>query len=83
MSAVDSPATLDSPFDKEIAQLQEVAQGFGNAVRTAEEDEDVMYMEKHGLATFSATDYMLEIQSLIHNMFAEEQPFFRHLGGFF
>lgn len=80
ISAVHSPV---SPFDKELAQLEEVANDFGNAVRTADEDADVMYMEKHGLATFSATDYMSEIQSLIHAMFAEEQPLFMSLGGFF
>ena len=82
-SPVSPLSTLDSPFGDEIAQLQEVADGFGNAVRDAEEDADVLYMEKHGFATFSAAEYMFEIQSLVHNMFSDEQPFFKHLGGFF
>lgn len=80
-SSVESPQ--DNPFDRELAQLREVADGFGHAVRTTEEDADVMHMEKQGLATFSASDYMFEIQSLIHTMFADEQPLFKHLGGFF
>ena len=78
---IESP--LESPFDDELAQLHEIAKEFGQTRRTDEEDEDVMSMEKQGLASFSASDYMFEIQSLVHNMFADEQPFFRHLGGFF
>lgn len=78
---IESP--LESPFGQELAQLYEVAQQFGQNTRTAEEDSDVIQMEKCGLAAFSASDYMLEIQSLVHNLFADEQPFLRHLGAFF
>lgn len=81
VSVIHSPQ--HSPFDEEIAQIQEVAEGFGRAVRSAEDDAESRYLAKRGLATFSASEYMSEIQGLIHSMFAEEQPFFKALGGFF
>ncbi len=80
-SIVESPQ--ENPFDQELAALHEIAQDFKQTVRTVEEEADVMHMEKYGLASFSATDYMCEIQGLIHSMFADEQPFFKRVGGFF
>ena len=73
----------EDPFGKELAHLEEVAQGFGQVVRSAEADADAIYLESHGLANFGASDYMWEIQSLIHAMFADEQPVILDLGGFF
>lgn len=73
----------ETPFDDELAQLEDVAREFEYTMRSAEEDADVIQMEKYGLASFSAADYMYEIQSLVHGMFADERPFFMHLGGFF
>ena len=66
-------APKEDPFGKEIAQLDQVAEEFGQVVRRAEADADAIYMESHGLARFSAADYMLEIQSLKHEMFSDEQ----------
>ena len=42
-------------------------------VRSAEKDADVVFMEKHGLACWSASDYMMEIQELMLDMFREEK----------
>jgi hypothetical protein len=72
-----------NPFGKELAQLDAVAEEFGQVVRSAEADADAVYMESHGLACFSASDYMFEIQSLIHEMFAEERKSKYELGNFF
>ena len=76
-------APKENPFGKELAQLEEVAQQFGHAVRSAEKDADTVFMESHGLACFGASDYMFEIQTLIHAMFADEQPAIIDMGGFF
>lgn len=73
----------ETPFDDELAQLDEVARDFSNTMRTPEEDADVMQIEKRGLASFSATEYMSEIQILVHNLFADEKSCFMQLGGFF
>lgn len=74
---------LINPFGNELAQLDAVAEEFGQVVRNAEADADAVYMEAHGLACFSASDYMFEIQSLIHDMFAEERMSKYELGNFF
>lgn len=68
-------APRDNPFGKELAQLDAVAEEFGQVVRNAEADAESVYLESNGLACFAASDYMCEIQSLIHEMFMEElQP---------
>lgn len=72
----------ENPFGKELAQLEQVAEEFGHVVRDAEADADAVFMRKHGLARFAASDYMFEIQSLIHDMFAEERPAFQEFGFF-
>lgn len=59
------------PFGCELAQLDEVAEEFGQVVRDAESDADLTAMESHGLAHFAASDYMSEIQSLIYDTFAD------------
>jgi len=76
-------APKDNPFGNELAQLDAVAEEFGQVVRSAEADADVVYMESHGLAHFSASDYMFEIQSLIHEMFSDERRAVHDLGNFF
>ena len=76
-------APKDNPFGNELAQLDAVAEEFGQVVRSAEADADTVYMESHGLACFSASDYMFEIQSLIHEMFSEERRVVYDLGNFF
>jgi hypothetical protein len=68
-----------SPFGKELAQLDQIAEEFGQVVRSAERDADEVYMEAHGLSKFEASDYMSEIQGLLNEMFREEAPRF----GFF
>ena len=76
-------APRDNPFGNELAQLDAVAEEFGQVVRCAEADADHVYMESHGLAYFSASDYMCEIQSLIHEMFSDERGTVYDLGNFF
>lgn len=76
-------ALRDNPFGNELAQLDRVAEEFGQVVRSAEADADAVYMESHGLAHFSASDYMFEIQSLIHEMFSDERRIVYDLGNFF
>jgi hypothetical protein len=76
-------APRDNPFGNELAQLDAVAEEFGQVVRSAEADADYVYMESHGLACFSASDYMCEIQSLIHDMFSDERGTIYDLGNFF
>ena len=75
---VESPR--ENPFGKEIAQLDQVAEEYGQVVRNAEADADAMHMDSRGLAHYSASDYMFEIQGLIHEMFREDDL---NLGNFF
>ncbi|KAL1303996.1 hypothetical protein AAFC00_000440 [Neodothiora populina] len=60
------------PFGKELEQLNEIAEEFGGVVRDAEADADYHFMEAHGLAYFSATDYMMEVQEMLDTVFEEE-----------
>lgn len=75
-------ASKDNPFGNELAQLEEVAEEFGQVVRSAEKDADHVHIDSRGLAQFTASDYMFEIQTLIHDMFREEEAQF-DFGGFF
>ncbi|KAF1975874.1 hypothetical protein BU23DRAFT_69562 [Bimuria novae-zelandiae CBS 107.79] len=52
------------PFGKELEQLNEVAEEFGNAVHEAELEADLDAMRKRNLAAFCAADYLAEIQPL-------------------
>jgi len=63
----------ENPFGKELAQLDAVAEEFGQVVKNAERDADEVYMENRNLARYSASDYMFEIQGFIHDMFRDEQ----------
>lgn len=64
----------ENPFGNELAQLDEVAEEISHAVRDAAADEDMHTMEVQGLAQFSASDYLSEIESLIYETFMPEQP---------
>ena len=76
-SFVEAPKECSpGPFANELAQLDEVAEELGQVVKSAERDADSLYMERRGLARYSANDYMWEIQGLIHDMFRDEQPEF-------
>ena len=61
----------ESPFGQELAQLDEVAEEFGHAVRDAEATEDATIMRDLNLAQFCASDYMNEIRSLLDVTFGE------------
>jgi len=74
-------APKESPFGNELAQLQEVAEEFGQVVCNAEADEEAMFLQSHGLAHFAASDYMSEIQSLIYETFGDEHTAAQAFGG--
>ena len=61
-----------NPFGKELAQLDAVAEEFGVVVRSAERDADEVFMEAHGLARFSASEYRGDIWELQRQMFEED-----------
>ncbi|KAK4550168.1 hypothetical protein LTR36_003135 [Oleoguttula mirabilis] len=64
-------APKESPFGRELAQLDAVAEEFGHVVRDAEADADMVLMRSRGLAHFAASDYLSEIQSLIYDTFTD------------
>lgn len=68
------------PFGKELEQLNEVAEEFGSVIRDAEADADHVFMEAHGLATFSSSDYSIEISGLLASVFEEESSAFEEAG---
>lgn len=70
---VEAPERSTNPFTKELAQLDEVAEEFGHVVRDAESDADVVFMETHGLAAFSCSDYLSEIHGLMYSQFNDER----------
>lgn len=65
-------APTETPFGSELAQLDEVAEELGQVVRDVEADEDACFMQAHGLASFAASEYMLEIQDLIYSTFTAD-----------
>lgn len=67
-----SEVSKETPFDNELAQLDEVQEELNHAVRDAETDADLYAMQSRGLATFAASDYMSEIQDLISLTFMAE-----------
>ena len=70
-SFVEAPT--DSPFGRELAQLDAVAEEFGQVVNNAEVDADEVAMKSFDLAHFGASDYLFEIQSLIHDMLEDSE----------
>ncbi|KXT14057.1 hypothetical protein AC579_10531 [Pseudocercospora musae] len=65
-------APRENPFGNELAQLDEVAEELTFAVRDAEAEEDIAYMQANGLAAFGAQDYLSEIHSAIYECFHAE-----------
>ncbi|KAF2875020.1 hypothetical protein BDV95DRAFT_306391 [Massariosphaeria phaeospora] len=57
------------PFGKELEQLNEVAEEFGGAVRSAEYEADIALIREQNLAQFCAAEYIAEIQPLFSKMF--------------
>lgn len=75
-----------NPFGKELAQLDEVAEEFGQVVRSAERDADEVYMEAHGLGKFGAVEYQLDIADLVRECFGVvevHEEVEEDFGGFF
>lgn len=68
------------PFGKELEQLNEVAEEFNSVVRDAEADADRVFMQAHGLASFSSYDYRFEISDLLSVAFEEESTPFEQAG---
>lgn len=73
-SIVEAPK--ENPFGSELAQLDEVAEEFGQVVHDAETAADISAMQACGLARYEASDYMSEIHDLIHTAFEEATPTF-------
>lgn len=66
-------APKENPFGNELAQLDEVVEELSFAVRDAEAEEDIAYMQANGLAAFGAQDYLSEIHSAIYECFHAEE----------
>jgi len=64
----------ENPFDKELEQLDEVAEEFGHTVRKVEAHADTTYLLSHNLAEFGASDYLNEIRDLLEELFPTQQP---------
>lgn len=81
---VEAPVE-SNPFGKELAQLDEVAEEFGQVVRSAERDADEVYMEAHGLGKFGALEYQLDLVDLVRECFGvvEVCEEVEDFGGFF
>jgi hypothetical protein len=69
-ASVEAPR--DNPFGKELEQLDEIAEEFGQTVRNAEYDADTAYMRSRNLGAFAASDYLNEIHGLIAETFEEQ-----------
>lgn len=70
-SFVEAPR--ENPFGKELAQLDEVAEEFGNTVRDVEADADAALMRSRDLAAFTAPDYLSEIHDLLNELYGEKE----------
>ncbi|EMC95267.1 hypothetical protein BAUCODRAFT_35258 [Baudoinia panamericana UAMH 10762] len=69
-------APREAPFGKELEQVDEVAEEFGQVSRDAETEADLNAVQDLGLGQFAACDYMSEIQSLVFSTFYEEEQAF-------
>ncbi|KAK5172108.1 uncharacterized protein LTR77_003746 [Saxophila tyrrhenica] len=69
VEAPKSPNLNQNPFGAELAQLDEVAEEFGQTVRRAERDADEVWMETRGLGKFDADEYGWEIKTLLWDCF--------------
>lgn len=68
-ASVEAPR--ENPFGKELEQLDEIAEEFGQTVRNAEYDADTAHMRSRNLGAFAASDYLNEIHGLIAETFEE------------
>ena len=68
-SIIEAPK--ENPFGSELAQLDEVAEEFGQVVHDAETAADISAMKSCGLARYGASDYLSEIHDLIYSAFEE------------
>jgi len=62
------------PFDRELKQLNEVAEEFIGVARSAEAEADLAIMRSMNLATFCAVDYFIEIRPLFSDRFGLKKP---------
>lgn len=60
-----------NPFGQELAQVTELAEEYGVKSQMRAMDEDEEYLQSRGLAFWSASDYLSEIQSLSASFFPE------------
>lgn len=65
------PAELHAEQTHPLTQLSE-AEELGAVARSAEVDAEEEFLQSHGLAQFSAMDYMTEIQDMLAVVFEEE-----------
>lgn len=80
----DAPSRFESnPFSAELEQLDEVAEEFGQVLRGAELEAERSFMESHDLACLPASDYILDIHSLLLDLMQEDESSFEDFGGFF
>lgn len=68
-----TPPESSHPFGAELAQVNEVAEGF-NATQVIILDEEEQYLQSHGLCKFGAEEYVVEIQGLFNNPFSPFTP---------
>jgi hypothetical protein len=68
-ASVEAPR--DNPFGKELEQLDEIAEEFGQTVRNAEYEVDAAHMRSRNLGAFAASDYLDEIHGLIAETFED------------
>lgn len=68
-ASVEAPR--ENPFGKELEQLDEIAEEFGQTVRSAEHDADMAYMRSRNLGAFAASDYLNEIHGLMADAFED------------
>jgi ribosomal protein L32 len=61
------------PFGRELAQLNEIVEEFGGAIRDAEAEADMSVMRSRNLAAYCAADYMSDIQPLFNSRFGFPQ----------
>lgn len=69
--AASVEAPRDNPFGKELQQLDEIAEEYGQTVRNAEHDADAAYMRSRNLGAFAASDYLSEIHGLMADLFED------------
>ena len=64
MEILSGKADSINPFDKELKQLDEVAEEFNDVAQNVDHDADADVMKKKNLTKFCAEDYLAEIRPL-------------------